>query len=345
MIHKKTAFRLTIFGILILFITISTLMVFNKWFLSKNQPIDAKVLVIEGWLPVAILEQIPQKVDLSGYTDIYVTGIAHNHPQYLLNNSRSKLKEMPARFFTNGCLTLTKSALAKINPTDKIFKIKVFAYGSKALGKFPNIFVAVGDSIIGNTFVEEQPKSYIFQTNISITNSNDIFIYFSNDMRSAREDRNLIVDSMAINEVTFNKTSDFCKIYDDWLNIDAYSNYPFSSKGAIAAAYLKVIGVKNNIITIDTFSNKRNRTLITAERFNTFLNEIGNKTEAFNVVSIQKHSRRSYLAYKIATSHKKKIGIISLNNINLYRTTKFKKWQGIIDEYAKVFVTYLEYLF
>jgi len=49
---------------------------FGEKVLSKNIPVKANILIIEGWLPAEALEMIPERVNLSGYESILITGMA-----------------------------------------------------------------------------------------------------------------------------------------------------------------------------------------------------------------------------------------------------------------------------
>jgi len=343
MTRKRIVFRLLICAALFFFLTLAILLVFNNRILSKNHPIDADELVIEGWLPAYILEQIPQKMDLSRYKTIFVTGIAYKHPP--IDERQYELTSIPAVLSGNGCLGLTKATLEKIKPTSSLNEISLFVYGSKALNKFAHFFVVAGDSIIGQAFVSDQPQKYVFRTGLSLTRTKGIFVYYNNDLRTSTEDRNLIVDSISINGKVFNKPSDFFKLYDSKVDINLFSNYPFQSKATVTAAYLKALGINNKIITIDTFYNKRNRTLVAAKRFNSYINRYSKDVSAFNIISVPKHSRRSYLSYKVATFGRKEVGIISLNYMAFNRKTRTKEWLRYITlEYAKIFIMTIQYL-
>jgi hypothetical protein len=79
----------------ILTISISTIaLIKNNYFLSKNNPIDTETLVIEGWLPASDLELLVNNYDLSKYKNIFITGVAHNHPYHLLNNNSTLVNEL-----------------------------------------------------------------------------------------------------------------------------------------------------------------------------------------------------------------------------------------------------------
>jgi hypothetical protein len=346
MIRKRILIKILIAGFFALLL-LAILLIFNKRLLSKNHPVEAHVLVVEGWLPPYVLELIPQKIDLSNYTTIYVTGLIHNNrPQYLFNDRRYEVKKLPAALFTNGCVCLSKSALKKLNAENTISEIKVYTYGSKAKNIFAHFFCAVGDSIIGQAFTTEQPFAYAFRTGLTLSTAHNLYISQTNDLQTSREDRNLFIDSVSVNGIVFNRPSDFCLLYDDHANNDSTINYPFHSKSEAATAYLKALGLKNNIVVVDSFYNYRNRTLITAEQFDSYIKKYNPHLEAINVVSIQKHSRRSYLAYKIATSGRIKVGIISFDSMGLNRKTRPFAWLGyILLEYAKIFVMSAENLY
>jgi hypothetical protein len=318
----------------------------NNLILTKNSPVDSKILVIEGWLSAGNLEMIEKTFDLTQYETILITGVAHNHPEFLRNDTGNKLKRMPSKIFSNGCLCLGAEGVKKVQASGgAITEIKIFAYGSKALGRFPNIFVAINDSVIGNAFVNEKSSGYQFISKYPSSIIKDIFISFNNDLKLDEEDRNLVLDSISINGIVFNRPGDFSLINDYKVDNNLFTNYPFRSNAFLSATYLKVLGVKANILRLDTLFNKRNKTLISAKRLKSFFDANLKNVKAFNIVSVNGHSRRSYVAYKTIFPDKQ-IGIISLKDMSVENPARKNRWlRGVMSEYCKLFVTTVEYFF
>ena len=335
----KYSYKYLKFGLIGFIFILIILLGFSNQILTKNQPICSETLVIEGWLPAYYLEMIPQKIDLNKYKTLFVTGIAHKHPEYLLNESKNKVTNFPVTFYRNGSMVIDfkKNNCGKLY--DSIFRISIYAYGSKAMNKYASFFISLNDSIIGYSFVEKYLKKYEFNVKLSPNKLRSISLYFNNDLKSNKEDRNLIIDSVLINEHLINLQRTF-KIYDDQINQNLYANYCCSSNAILTAKYLKILGVKNEIILVDTFFNERNKTLAAARKFEYYICSRFKNIKGFNVVSINKHSRRSYLAYKIATGNKKKVGIISLDDAGSIDSSQTKsRFASILEEYFKLFIT------
>jgi|WetSurMetagenome_2_1015567.scaffolds.fasta_scaffold194808_2 hypothetical protein len=51
-------------------------------FLSLNKPLDAKVMVMEGWLPTTVLTKAAQEFRTKNYSMIFVTGIAIDRGEF-----------------------------------------------------------------------------------------------------------------------------------------------------------------------------------------------------------------------------------------------------------------------
>lgn len=344
--RKSTLHKSIIFGLIAIVFLFIVLTGFNNQILTKHQPIKTNILVIEGWLPASDLELVTKEIDLSAYQVIFVTGISHPHPEYLKDNTEDELRGIPGNFYSNGCLCLSRIAIDRLKTTDSISEIKIIASGKKAFGRFPNIFLAINDSIIGSTFVTKQPASYLFKTKFRPSGIKGIYLYFNNCLAFGKDYRNLRIDSFSVNGLDLNQTSDFCRINDDQINDNLYTNYPFRSNAQLTTDYLKLLGIKTNIITLDTFFNDRNKTLAAAEKLEAYLQIHYKDERSINVVSIHGHSRRSYLAYKIASRDKRKVGIISLNDTRFQNKENVIIWLlHIMNEYLKLFITSLEYLF
>jgi hypothetical protein len=343
---KQKIFRFLFCGALVLLTFIITLIIFSKNVLTKNHPVNSKILVIEGWLGSYDLELIQKYVDLDKYETIIVTGIEHPHPEYVKKSLEYVAKELPVVFYKNGCLIIDKNSIAKVCKSDSLSEIDVFASSTRALGKNANFFLAVNDSVIGNADVKAQHLVYKFNYLESMKKIEGIYIYFNNDAVIGNEDRNLTIDSILINDVALDKPSYYLKVYDDQIDENSFTNFPFRSNAALSTRYLKLLGIKNNIITIDTLFNNRNKTLASAKKVDSFLNMHFRNTTSFNVVSVHRHSLRSYLSYRMATHNKKNVGIISIDDSDFKNRAEMKIYiTNILDEYFKTFITVVEYLF
>jgi uncharacterized SAM-binding protein YcdF (DUF218 family) len=88
--HKRQIWLPTIFGWLLLLTFISILCVFaarNIYkFLAPNDPVDARVLVVEGWLAPKELDQAIQAFRINGYTRIITTGGPTEWPETKYGN-------------------------------------------------------------------------------------------------------------------------------------------------------------------------------------------------------------------------------------------------------------------
>jgi hypothetical protein len=84
---KEKSYKLpTIWGWLVIFVTIAVplwlLIGHLNSFLSLNKPVDAKVMVVEGWLPTYVLAKAAQEFRMKGYSRLFSTGIAIDRGEF-----------------------------------------------------------------------------------------------------------------------------------------------------------------------------------------------------------------------------------------------------------------------
>ena len=180
MINKSKTVTLT-------FIAISAILCFfwisserARLFLSKNRPVEANILVIEGWLPqyaidFAYKEFVENKYDLA-----ITTGISTPDLDFF-------------NISMNGFLIFyPKIDLANDNDTIP-HSIEVLAH-SKSGGRYSSHFnFYVNDSLVADFTADEQVRRYGVKWNGALNSIDSVLLHFDNDFVDENGDRNLYI--------------------------------------------------------------------------------------------------------------------------------------------------------
>jgi hypothetical protein len=336
---KRKAFKIISSAIVVLIIVCFILLHFGENILSKNKPVKANILIIEGWLPASTLKMIPKRINLSGYESIIITGMAFTKQDKLSNRVLSKNSiDIP---IANGGAYMTNAAISLIHKLDTIKSIQVFSHGTKASGKFPHFLIYFNDSVIGADYTTSHNKTSKFKRiNFPSSKLNKFLIYFENDVDSKTEDRNFWVDSLKINDKSF-KESKYFKPLDD---LDTNNINVVKSESKKSANFLQYLGVKNQLIILDTIYPGRNRTRSFAVNCKKWIDKsYKGKPYSINIISQNFHSKRTYYTYK---SLEKGIntGIISMpitNRASIDNNSCIEWYRYILKEYISLIVNFL----
>lgn len=342
----KTSHRIIGFSILTIIVLLFTawlLTVFNSNFLSVNNPCKAKILVIEGWLPTFCIERIVKNKYLEAYDTIIITGTTLEYPEDKINKLKSgTAPDHPTElvFYENGTLYFSNTAIALVKHLKTITNIAITGHGTKSDNTNAHFTVAINDSIMGGGFMEENRCSHNFSCKLDASAIKNITLCFDNDLVSDGEDRSIIIDGITINNNDIPLTA-LNYLPDSELG-QYSSNRPFKSVSARTAAYLHALKINVPFILLDTAFMGRNRTVATARKFNKWLikNHIH---ENINIISMDGHSRRTYVAYKYALGGRNKIGIISLEDYNYINAGNHIRISNMVGEYFSLLITYIEF--
>lgn len=95
--------------------------------------------------------------------------------------------------------------------------VTISAYGTPMGGVYPHMEVRAGGALIGAWDVTGSPANYTTTTTADLT-ANNLRVYFTNDAYSSREDRNLMVLSLAVNQTTYPTASPWVYGSGVWAN-------------------------------------------------------------------------------------------------------------------------------
>jgi hypothetical protein len=329
--------------LILIAVTFIFLIVFANKYLIINKPQVAKNILIEGWIPQYTLERELINVNLKNYTNIYITGISGNYDTAYFNNLKKDYEikcdtvKESTTMVTSGTLYITDKAIEKLKKKNIYNKITVYSHGDSAYYKNAHFFVSIADSVIGNTFSTKNTHAFKVNGVFETEKLKSFNIFYDNDMRFGNFDRNLIIDSIAFNNIVLSNKSEMFYIAENSLP-DGIRNYPFHSNAKYIKAYLQVLGFNENFIVVDTLYTIRNKTWGAAKHFSQLYKKEFSNGEALNILSFHYHARRSYLTYKHVLPNAN-IGIIPLMDIEPEKFNlkiKCESIYTIMDEYTSI---------
>ena len=325
--------------IAILALSLFLLLHFGEKILSKNKPVNANILIIEGWLPIDELEMLPSRVNFSEYQTILITGLSYIKYEPALHNSLfEKSRDIE---IASGGACLKENAISRIHKDDTIKSIKIYSHGTEALGKFPHFLIYINDSVVGAGYTTSEDNTpEVFKINYPSKNLRKLLIYFDNDVENFGADRNLYVDSININKQSFAGSNYFARMDD----FEANNYIDVKSESQRTANFLKYLGLKQNVTILDTNYLGRNRTRSFAVKCYKWIdNTYKGKPYSINIVSLNLHSKRTYYTYKSVVKGKE-IGIFSLpysDRLDLVKGSRLKGNIYILKEYISIILNFL----
>ncbi len=335
---KKRIF-IVISVLFVLSIILYLLLKFGESVLSKNRPVNANILIIEGWLPVDELELIPEYVNVPSYETVIITGLSYIKYEPKLHNSLfEKSRDIE---IASGGACLKQNAIARVQNYDTVKSIKVYSHGTKALGRFPHFLIYINDSVVGAGYTTSEDKDpVVFKLNYPAGNFKKFLIYFDNDVENLDADRNLYIDSVTINRQSFAGSNYFARMDD----FDANSYINVKSESQRTANFLKYLGLNKPFRILDTMYLGRNRTRAFAVKCTRWIDKTyKGKPYSINIVSLDLHSKRTYYTYK-SLEKQKEIGIISLpytEDIKFVKGSALNAKIYILKEYVSLLLNFL----
>jgi hypothetical protein len=325
--------------IIVLIIILTGFIYFADIFCSKNKPIsDANVLVIEGWLPSTLLEEICLTYNFGNYRDVIITG-----NNFTNNFHGSNLKSYSTKgplFLGNGAILLKDEVKKSVLKQDNINTIKVYAKGTQCKGVNAHFTLFLNDKIIGQAFTGSSSREFKFELSKAPDSIAMFIVNFDNDIKIENEDRNLFIDSIVIGRIKLMR-NDFYFARNDYP--ERYG-FGFNSNAERTFHYFLSLKPASNLHFISASSLQRNFTKYSAQTCKKFLQtKYPGQNLKINVISTDLHSARSYFTYKkeLTGQH---IGIISLKpykNLSPKRIQNFKSIGNILEEYFGIIISIL----
>lgn len=282
---------------------ITFLFIINS-FLSKNEPIKANILVVEGWLPFYNIQLVNKE-------------FKNNHYDYLITTG---LKLDESDFYEvayNGYLIFYPQKLCDSGNYGNKHVFEIYAHSKKG-GKYCSHFnFFVNDSLVTDFKVEKKQYKYKVEWQGSLSKVDSIMIQFDNDLADYFGDRNLYIKEIIIDSKThisyqFNSEYDIGLLDGKERIINNYDSFAELARKRLIASGLD----SSDIIAIPGRRSKIKRTITSALAFKEWLDNSGTTVKGINIVSQGVHSRRTWMTYHKILGKSYDIGIIALPEHN-----------------------------
>jgi hypothetical protein len=337
-IKYKKASKLLFWSFFATIIILVFLLINSRRFLSYNHPIFGNILVIEGWVDQYALEVLNNTINLSSYEEIVIVGTKHPMTKKNVNYLEFKVPEKLPIWISHDGVIINPNKVKLINNQKYLDSITIFGSGTSALGRCAHISLFINNQYFGGEkTLASKTSRYTFK--LSNSKISSIGIFLDNDFEWFEEDRNFTIDSVCIGGTCLNNPLDYLITRNNFFSELLSEEY---SQAELCAMYLINLGDKIHFEIVDTFFNSRNNTFATAQKFSKWYISKKRFGKSVDIVSLDLHSRRTYIAYKKSLGKKIKIGIYSLPEAkpNNLKQHLYKKVYDRLEEYFKIFITF-----
>ncbi len=273
-------------------------------FLRENEPIEAEILVVEGWLPEYALEEALKEFRSHPYRLLVTTGVSL--PQELPLNG-------------NGSLIFSPS-LPVQEQSPATSTIRIEADGTPLKGIYPHFTLSVNDSTIGSQYVTGELKQYSFPLRATTHEVRAVTVSYDNDAVKGTEDRNLYVTAVWLNQhrIDTARTHVTHCYNQNGIQVKEVASRTFAEQ---AARTLRRIGLDSALVMpIPVTYAPLGRTYTSALACREWLLQHHPEVKSVNVFSLGIHTRRSHYLYRKAFGDQVKVGIISVPDRNVKAT-------------------------
>jgi hypothetical protein len=269
-------------------------------YLYVNAPVQAELLVVEGWISDEALEGAVKTFNESDYSRIITTGVPL-YPSIVL--------------FEDGFLEYNlDSSSFSIDPSDTVV---LWGNGTPAGGIWPHFRLMIDGEEIGEGFIEAGRHEYPFEVPQPIQ-VHRLRVVFDNDGTGLNEDRNLYIHSVSVGNQILPARYHGAMIYSGKLEQPYFETRTdlFSYAEECRERLLRA-GIPHEKITpVPAPATQRNRTFSSALAVARWFDEEGLSAHSVNVFSEGIHARRTWFLYRDALkNHSGAVGIISTSNI------------------------------
>jgi hypothetical protein len=272
---------------------------FLSEYLSKSEPVEANILLVEGWLPDYAIMKSYEEFKRHGYDHIITTGMNSSETYFNVHSNGYLIFYTKDRFAgsdTNG---------------HHIFEIEAYSeLGGNGRAHF-NIYV--NNTPAGNFFAETKSAKYRIPWDGNLSQVDSVMVEYDNDSMSESEDRNLYVKSIrADNSIVIPYLNN--TVYDMFqTNGHIRSLNNIKSGAESARVRLIMAGIDSALITAVPAQNASiNRTLASALAFSDWLKTNRIEIKGLNIVSMGPHARRTWITYNKILKADYPVGIISV---------------------------------
>jgi hypothetical protein len=298
---------IALFSLLIVILILPLLLHWSGFFFV-DRPVASNKLLIEGWLNRRLLDEAP--FNYNSYDTIFIVGVRTPDKWNKVEEIRSK----PSPQVYKGSMEIPWEGFVFLRDynrkvfSDTIKTVKLVASGTKGKGTYAHFSLLLKDSLLAQTYVNENKDTFTFQANLKPRDLKFLSVYFDNDYLTPKnnpekEDINLTVYKVLLDTVSFDPSK------NELFFINSYKSALINSSAVSTKLFLEAFkSIRSKIIVVDTLFTKRNRTLATARCFAEYIKKNNIEISSINIYTANVHSRRTNLAYRKVLGKEVKIG-------------------------------------
>ncbi|MCU0473462.1 MAG: hypothetical protein MUC93_08870 [Bacteroidales bacterium] len=304
--------RILIFIILTLILTGSFLLLPTIFYLSdhlsKTHKVDANILLVEGWLPYHSLEMAAREFEKNGYDYLITTGIESEFEYTMLS--------------MDGYLIFYPAAKIPRDDVAATHLIEIDAYSELGGENSAQFNFYVNDSLNADFRAVRKKRKYSMIWEGKLSDIDSIMVQFINDGVGDYGDRNLFVKQIIIDKdisIPYQNLSEY-----DIFELDGKNRIKnnFKSYAQRAREIFISLGIdSSNVISVPGESVKINRTFTSALAVRNWLKTSDIEVKGINIISVDSHSRRTWMTYNKVLHKSFNVGVISLPKDNFHSRT------------------------
>lgn len=296
--------------------------------LSLSRPVNANILVVEGWLTGEAIDSASNIFRDGNYKYLVTTGLMPE-ADYFKVSMNGYLIFYPGRRFDR--LTESGSHI-----------IEISAYSEVEGENCSHFNFFVNDSLVSDFKADKSKQQFAVRWYGKLEKVDSLMVQFDNDAMGDFGDRNLYVKEITIDSaitISAMNNTEYAidKIYGRSRVINNYDSHAGWARERLIEA-----GVDPSlIVALPCRRTKMNRTLTSALEVHEWLKNGGTGAEGINVISSGIHSRRTWMIYRKILKSYCNVGIVSLPDYNRTYIGKHQKRKTLREALA---ITYYSVL-
>ena len=317
---KKLLYSLAI----LIFIALSLLIIsFSFSYLTHNSPVKANVLVVEGWMPHYGLQRAYAEFQNGDYEYLIITG--NQFPGHITLYINSYLIFYPHQ-----------NVVDDENEKQHLFEMEIVS--TLGLKDSAHFVFWVNDQRIADHYTTENKGLFQIHWEGRLSDIDSVMVQYTNDMVGEKGDRNLAIHKLNLNEQ--NLIIEYADLFLDrgrpfgrfrW-------NVTATSYAEMAAHFFVDWGLaREKVIPVTNHHANLRRTYGNALSLKHWLEANPMQIEGFNVVSMDYHSRRTWLTYNKLLDDFAEVGIISAENPSFKFSGRLKYKNGLLELIALIY--------
>lgn len=268
--------------------------------LSYNSTISSQVMVVEGWMPPAKLDEAYEEYVRGDYQYLFVTG--HQITTDLT-------------LYSNSFLVIHLQGVFPSDSIERTHQLTIQAESTLGKDDPAHFVVFLNDQPLDGFTITRNEGILKTGWNGKISEADSLMIHFDSDMVYKGKDRNLVVksilwdtlDVLAQNPDLFIDRGRPFGLHRQNIKADTYAQ--------LAAEHFRHKGLPDHEITAvsNLYENKK-RTYGNALALKEWFIENDFQPDAITIVSSDYHSRRTFMIYNALLKDKMEVGMVSIEH-------------------------------